>query len=238
MSMSLINLLKSDSDFQRRLAKRIDEVKEDKGKILSCAENYGNKYKKEVLEGEALRRNLLTEGGKTGMSEEEVLVGYGKFVPALRTPILNMLYFLLRESENDEHMGTKRHDKATKLNDYLKSKYKTEDEINEHDPELLAALDEIYQESKNHSYRDRINEEIEIESHQVNEVDVPRLKDLEDISEYLYGRASLEQFNKIKKLKALSKSPNQEEAFLAYRKALELCEACGLDFDKIPCYVK
>ena len=43
---------------------------------------------------------------------------------------------------------------------------------------------------------------------------------------------------KIKKLKALSQSPNEKEAFLAYRKCLELCKKYDLEFDKIPCNVK
>jgi hypothetical protein len=56
--------------------------------------------------------------------------------------------------------------------------------------------------------------------------------------EYLYGNITLDMFNKIKKLKALSKSPIDAEAFAAYRKALELCKEYNLDFDRIPCYVK
>jgi hypothetical protein len=48
---------------------------------------------------------------------------------------------------------------------------------------------------------------------------------------------SHDMFVKIKKLKALSKSPNENEAFLAYRLALKLCKKYGLEFDKIPCDV-
>ena len=44
--------------------------------------------------------------------------------------------------------------------------------------------------------------------------------------------------NKIKKLKALSRSSNESEAFQAYRKALELCKEYNLEFDRIPCYVE
>ena len=45
-------------------------------------------------------------------------------------------------------------------------------------------------------------------------------------------------FDKIKKLKALAQSNNKNEAFLAYSKAIELCKEYGLNYDKIPCYVK
>lgn len=54
----------------------------------------------------------------------------------------------------------------------------------------------------------------------------------------LYGDVTIEMFDKIKKLKSLSKSPNQEEAFSAYRKCLELCNKHGLEFDKIRCDVQ
>ena len=53
----------------------------------------------------------------------------------------------------------------------------------------------------------------------------------------LYGDVTLEMFDKIKKLKSLSKSQNKEEAFSAYSKCMELCNKHGLDFDKIRCDV-
>jgi ligand-binding sensor domain-containing protein len=68
--------------------------------------------------------------------------------------------------------------------------------------------------------------------------DATKLKDTPDMVNFLYGNITLDMFNKIKKLKALSKSPNEREAFLAYRKAIELCKQYNLDFDRIPCYVE
>ena len=53
----------------------------------------------------------------------------------------------------------------------------------------------------------------------------------------LYGDVTLEMFDKIKKLKSLSKSPNKEEAFSAYSKCMDLCNKHGLEFDKIRCEV-
>jgi hypothetical protein len=41
-------------------------------------------------------------------------------------------------------------------------------------------------------------------------------------------------FQKLKKLKALAKSDNEEEAFLAFRKCMELCKKFNLEFDKLP----
>lgn len=57
-----------------------------------------------------------------------------------------------------------------------------------------------------------------------------------DVVEYIYGKVTLDEFNKIKKLKSLSKSDNKQEAFSAYTKCRELCEVHGLEMDKIPSY--
>jgi hypothetical protein len=43
-----------------------------------------------------------------------------------------------------------------------------------------------------------------------------------------------ETFVKIKKLKALSQSDNENEAAAAFIKCRELCKKYGLEYDKIP----
>ena len=63
------------------------------------------------------------------------------------------------------------------------------------------------------------------------------LKEPENMVEYLYADLTLEQFDVLKKLKALTQSPNVPEATLAFRKGKELCAKYGLEWDKIPCYV-
>jgi len=231
MSLSLINLLKSDSDFQRRLAKRIDEVKEDKGKILSCAENYGNKYKQEVLEGEALRLNLLTEGNRKGMSEEQIFAGRG-FIPMKSTPILNMLYFLLSESDTDPYYGKELQRKRDKLNEYLTSTYKTENDILESDEALQDIAELLYERSEE---RQNINQQLR-ENTTIEEVGETTEPDMETL---IYDNVDLKTFNTIKKLKALaSRSSSIDESVAAYRKCLEMCQKYNLSYDKIPCYVK
>ena len=60
----------------------------------------------------------------------------------------------------------------------------------------------------------------------------------EEIGKFIYGSLTTSEFKRIKKLKALSQSPNEEEAFLAYRKCLQLCKKYHLEFDKIPCNIK
>lgn len=55
-----------------------------------------------------------------------------------------------------------------------------------------------------------------------------------DMTTYIYGNITLEKFQTLKKLKRLSKSPNEHEAFAAYRKCIQLCKEYGIEFDKIP----
>lgn len=57
---------------------------------------------------------------------------------------------------------------------------------------------------------------------------------LEDVTKLMFNGIDLETFNKIKKLKKLAKSPNENEAFQSYRKCNELCDKYNLTFDKIP----
>jgi hypothetical protein len=54
------------------------------------------------------------------------------------------------------------------------------------------------------------------------------------MNEFIYDNMSYDMFKKIKKLKALSQSANENEAFQAYRKCMALCKEYDLDFNKIP----
>lgn len=51
---------------------------------------------------------------------------------------------------------------------------------------------------------------------------------------FIYGKIGNEGFNVLKKLKSLTSSKNEKEAFVAFKKCKELCERIGVDFDKIP----
>ncbi len=66
------------------------------------------------------------------------------------------------------------------------------------------------------------------------EQDVEGMKKVPEAFVFLSGKVTHDQFKKLKKLKALSRSGNENEAFSAYRKCLELCEFFEVDFDKIP----
>jgi hypothetical protein len=70
-----------------------------------------------------------------------------------------------------------------------------------------------------------------------DEINEENTNNPQDMDTFIYGEMSNKTFQKIKKLKALSKSENEKESFLAYRKCLELCKRHGLDFDKVPCNI-
>lgn len=59
-------------------------------------------------------------------------------------------------------------------------------------------------------------------------------KVLPDLGKYLFENITIDTFNKMKKLKSMSKGGNENEAFQAYRKLNELCKKYNLDADKIP----
>jgi hypothetical protein len=56
----------------------------------------------------------------------------------------------------------------------------------------------------------------------------------EDMVSYIYNNVNLETFNKLKKLKSLANSDNEEEATLAMKKCRELCKKYNLEYSKIP----
>ena len=62
------------------------------------------KYKQEIEEGTRKRQLLLTEGRNRGMSEDEVLSTFGQFLPSVQTPIMNFLFFLMREEDEQSKL--------------------------------------------------------------------------------------------------------------------------------------
>lgn len=78
--------------------------------------------------------------------------------------------------------------------------------------------------------RQLLNEKIGHMTHK----DIKVMENTPELFEYLYGDVTLSQFNKLKKLKAMSESDNENEAFIAYRQCKKLCETFGVDFDRIP----
>ena len=236
-NLSLMSIMREDPGFGQRLEKKAQAIKEDKQHLLSVADKYGEQYQEEIIRGTELRAKLLTEGAAKGMTEAEVMESHGKFMPTVYTPILNLLYFLLRESEKQDNRKYRQRDAINEA--LIKAKQLSHDD-QERDltaDELTSILEEkfreVHEQTLAEDKRQAFNTTVSTEEREDAE-----LKDAPDMVEYLYGKITLDTFNKIKKLKALSTSPNEAEAFQAYRKALELCKENNLEFDKIPCYVK
>jgi hypothetical protein len=208
-NLSLMSIMSSDPDLAKRLEQGTKEVRESKANLMDNAAAYTEIYAKEIEEGTRQRQLLLENGQRMGQSEEEVLKAHGKFLPCRQTPIMNFLYFFMRDGAHPDWMGI--HKKMNKSYGHVNEK--VDNAVTE--TELEAIFGHlVHEEEKYESVRE------------------PR-----EMETFIYGNMSHAMFVKIKKLKALSKSPNQNEAFLAYRLCLKLCAKYGLEFDKIPCVV-
>lgn len=214
VNYSLMAILRDDPDFAGALQKKKEAVKKDKQNLVAAAKTYTQKYEKEIEEGTKLRQKLLTEGESQGLSEDQVLSQYGRFVPCRQTPILNFLFFMFRDEQAEQTNRMK----LEELTQYYIEKYGYE--------EFIKKLEEGSTYVKE-TYAD------DLEDILGDDTDDP-----EEMDRFIYGNMTSATFQKIKKLKALSHSPNEKEAFAAYRKCIELCKKYNLEFDKIPCQIK
>jgi hypothetical protein len=211
---SLVTILRNDPDFAKQLAKTKEAVKKDKQTLLKASESVSEKYQSEISEGTKLRQKLLTDGRAHGLSEDEVLSQHGRFVPSIYTPILNLLFFMFRED-------------AQQVNNQMRLEELTQHYIKQFGYEefirKLETNSTFVREQYGDDFEDVVGEDT---------------KDPQEMETFIYGNMSHDTFKKIKKLKALSHSTNEKEAFSAYRKCLELCKKYNLEFDKIPCAVR
>jgi hypothetical protein len=97
-----LDKLKEDPSFAQLFAKKAVEVKKNKEDLVSAAKSYDGKYKREIEEGTKKRAVLLEEGRSRGLNEEETFKDSQLFIPTDKTPILNYLYFLMREEKDNE----------------------------------------------------------------------------------------------------------------------------------------
>jgi len=205
---SLLAILRSDPEYAKQLQKRIAEVKLDKQNLLSAAQEVEKLHLEEIEEGTRKRALLLSEGKAKGIEkEEDIMKDYGRFLPTRKTPILNLLYFLLKEDTSKQWREELREEFFKKFG-------------HEYDGLGRVALEEKYGQEE---HLEPVNEEVE---------------DPPELMEFIYGNVTTSQFQKIKKLKALSRSSNEHEAFMAYKACLLLCNKFNLEFDKIPCNIK
>ena len=87
----------ADEDYFLKLKKQAEFIKSSKLALLNSADSYSNKYKEEIKEGTEKLKLLLKEGKEKGLSVDEVISLQNTFYPTVRTPILNMLFFLTKE---------------------------------------------------------------------------------------------------------------------------------------------
>jgi len=217
-SFSLIKYLQQDPDFSQALQKKTAEVKKDKANLLEAANQYTKKYQSEIEEGDRLRNKMLTEGKKQGLSEEQIFQGSSKFLPTVQTPILNFLYFIMRDE-----IPTKTIEET--IQEYINKFGFDKSEITE--LYLKGIADELPDEIKNDeitNFEDSIHKDL---------TDNPQ-----EMDSYLFENLGHELIKKIRKLKALSHSKNPHESALAYKKCRELCDEYHVDFTKIRCEIE
>lgn len=212
-------ILRQDPDFAGALVKKTEAVKKDKQNLLTAAQTYTQKYENEINEGTKLRQKLISDGREVGLSEDEALGQYGsqvgKFLPSVYTPILNWLFFTFREEAEAPQTAKMELEELTK---YYVEKFGYEGFI------------ERLEKGSEYTH--------EVYSNELNKILSDNTDEPQDSDHFIYGNITHSDFKKLKKLKALSKSSNEKEAFAAYKKCLELCKRCDLDFDKIPCNIK
>lgn len=214
METSLLAIMRSDPEMAKRIEQGTKEVRETKGNLLKNAAQYSQIYKEEIEEGTRQRQLLLANGERQGKNEAQVLKEYGKFIPCKETPIMNFLYFLMRDGDHPDWLG---------IHQNLNKEYGHEDK------QVAKVVAQAVTE-------DELDQIFGLLVH--DEEKYANVAEPAELDTFIYGNMSHAMFVKIKKLKALSKSPNENEAFMAYRLALRLCNKYGLEFDKIPCDVE
>ncbi len=219
-NFSLIKYLQGDPDYAAALKKRGDDLQQDKYGLIKASEQYEKKYEQEIAEGTRNYNKLLGEGKVSGHEGSPELGG--KFIPTKYTPILNFLFFSLR----DEDTAPKKSQEEI-INEFLQQfvdkGFAKSELIDLYIKGIVDKLPDGY-DDKEVDFDDVINEE--------------NTNNPQEMESLIYGSLTHSEFKRLKKLKALSKSPNEQEAFLAYRKCNELCKRYGLEFDRIPCNIK
>ena len=144
---------------------------------------------------------MLTEGKSKGLKEEEIFQNNKLFIPTAQTPILNYLYFLLREGVGEE------------------AAIRVLREADDLDRELSVLKEEFDKKYGGEVHKDFPDSKVD---------EVPNMVS------FIYGKIGDDTMATLKKLKTLSMSENEKEAFVAFRKGHELCKKYSLEWDRIP----
>jgi hypothetical protein len=228
MSMSLTKMLNDpsllfDAD---RLKEQTKKVEKDRKNISEAANQYNNKYHHEVEEGTRKTQLLIEDGKQKGLSEEETLQSYGKFLPSKRTPILNFLYFILREDGDVQEFENIRQEIHQKYGDSNVDEF-VKEYLKRNASERYSSEFEQNRQKYNKEFG-HVEDDFNYKNDNVNEP--------QDMENFIYGNVSTSDFQKLKKLKtlALSGECNEHESALAFTICKDLCKKLGLEFDKIP----
>ena len=233
---SLVSILRDDLELGQRFIKKVKEVEQDKKTLLSNADKYNKQFEDEIAEGTKKKQLLIAEGAAKGLTEEQINWG-GTFLPTVRTPLLNFLYFILREesTDADERIEQLRNEYHSKHGEFETEGYETND-LDANVLYMLLRESKLSREDIG-KVKDTYNKKF---GHLQDEYDSDNteLKSPEGMDTMMFEQMGHELFKKLKKLKALSYSPNENESALAHAKFVKLCREYKIDPDKVPCNVK
>ena len=194
----------ADESYLKRLQRKVVEVKQDKQNLLSAADKVAQQHQEEIKEGTRKKALLLSEGKARGLEkEEDIMKEYGRFMPTKHTPILNLLYFLLKEDTSKQWREELREEFFKKFG-------------HEYDGLGKVELEEKYGKEE---HLDPVDEEVE---------EPPTMESFiyGDMTSKTY-----QTIKKLKRLS--QDVSNEHEAFLAYRACLKLCKKYNLEFEKV-----
>lgn len=198
---------------------KLQKIKADEQKVKDLSELYSNKYKTEIEEGDKKIMLLLEDGKKKGLNEKEVLNSIKTFIPSSRTPRLNFLYYFM----NEKHEVEEERENSINFYGLCMDGFTDTDEAltDEERNEQREIMDKLF---------GKFIENYNIEDNEGSFDNVPIFD-----TTVLGDNVTHDIFKKIKKLKALSYSDNENEAIVAYKMGIKFCQLYNLDFDKIPC---
>jgi hypothetical protein len=219
---SLVEMMSEDEDIFQSLENAKAETKKSKKELSSNAADFNKKYEDEIKESTRKRQLMLESAGiEDGTSaSEEMFRDNETFMPTVQTPVLNFIHYLGKEcDEMEDKMEVLREQYEQKFGDALKDiENATVDKSTLNDLDV-DGLDDLFESIG------------EVEDTFDTGDTVPHME------KYIYKNMDAGTFGKLKKLKALSMSENEQEAHAAWTKCMELCEKFDLNFDSIPCKV-
>jgi len=80
---------------EKRLKYISEQLAVSSKKVTEMAKQYNQKYADQITDSE----RLLENGRSLGKSDDQIFREIGKFMPSIRTPVLNWLYFMLDENQ-------------------------------------------------------------------------------------------------------------------------------------------